>query len=84
MIPYEEYGKDKYDEDDSYEKLPVSAIVAIIVLCSLIGLFIVCAAIYGLPGYACLRHPPDALDCPGVVCLGVCGAEQHLLLARID
>jgi len=48
MIPYEEYGKDKYDEDDPYEKLPLSTIVAIIVLCSLVGIFIVCAAIYGL------------------------------------
>lgn len=48
MIPYEEYGKDKYDEDDPYEKLPLSTIVVIIVLCSLVGIFIVCAAIYGL------------------------------------
>lgn len=47
MIPYEEYNKNKYDEDDLYEKLPVPAIVAIIVLCSLIGIFIVCGAIYG-------------------------------------
>jgi len=46
MIPYEEYNKNK-DEDDLYEKLPVPAIVAIIVLCSLIGIFIVCEAIYG-------------------------------------
>lgn len=48
MISYEEYNKDRHDEDDSYEKLPVPAIVAIIVSCSLVGIFIVCGAIYGL------------------------------------
>ena len=33
----------------------------------------------GLSGYACLRHPPHALDCPRVVDLGIRGPEQHLL-----
>ena len=47
MIPYEEYDKNRYNEDDSYEKLSAPAIVAIIVLCSLVGVLIVCQAIYG-------------------------------------
>lgn len=48
MIPYEQYNKENYDEDDFGENLPVTAIVIMIVLFSLAGIFIVCSAIYGL------------------------------------
>ena len=47
MIPNEEYNKNRHDEDDPVEKLPVTAIVIIIALFSLVGIFIVCQAIYG-------------------------------------
>ncbi len=48
MIPYEEYNKNRYEENDPIVKLPVTAIVIIIVLFSLIGIIIVCQAVYGL------------------------------------
>ena len=48
MITYEEYTKNRNHEDDTDKKLPVTAIVIIIVLLSLVGVFIVCQAIYGL------------------------------------
>ena len=47
MITYEEYNKKKDDEIDDLEKLPITAVVIIIVLSSLIGVLIVCNAIYG-------------------------------------
>ncbi len=48
MITYEEYNKNRNNEFDTDKKLPVTAIVIIIVLLSLVGVFIVCQAIYGL------------------------------------
>jgi hypothetical protein len=48
MILYEEYNKDRYDEDDVFEKMPVPVFLAIIVLCSLAGILIVIGALYGL------------------------------------
>ena len=48
MITYEEYNKNRDNGDDTDMKLPVTAIVIIIVLLSLVGVFIVCQAIYGL------------------------------------
>lgn len=47
MITYEEYEKRKDYEDDSI-KLPTMTVVIAIVLFSLIGIFIVFEAIYGL------------------------------------
>ena len=51
MISYEEYEKRVKspitDEDDDM-KLPIPVVVTIIVLSSLIGIFIVCKAIFGL------------------------------------
>ena len=48
MILYEEYDKDRYDEDDLFEKLPLPVFLAIIVLCSLLGILIAIGALYGL------------------------------------
>lgn len=48
MITYEEYNKKRNSGDDTDEKLPITAIVIIIVLLSLVGVFIVCQAIFGL------------------------------------
>ena len=51
MISYEEYEKRVKspitDEDDDM-KLPIPAVVIIVVLSSLIGIIIVCKAIFGL------------------------------------
>ena len=48
MILYEEYNKDRYDEDVLFEKLPLPVFLSIIVLCSLVGVLIVVVALYGL------------------------------------
>ena len=48
MILYEEYNKDRYDEDDVFEKMPVPVFLVIIVLCSLVGILIVIGALYGI------------------------------------
>lgn len=48
MISYEEYDKKKNSDDEDYEKLPTVVIVIVIVLLSLVGIYIVCDAIYGL------------------------------------
>ena len=48
MILSEEYNKVRYEEDDLFEKLPGSVFLAIIVLCSLVGILIVIGALYGL------------------------------------
>ena len=48
MILYEEYNKDRYDEDVLFEKLPVPVFLAIIVFCSLVGILIVIGALYGI------------------------------------
>lgn len=49
MISYEEYDKrhNNKDEDD-IERMPITLIIILIVLCSLVGIYIVCDAIYGL------------------------------------
>ena len=47
MVTPEEYTKNKDDEED-LGKLPTSAVIIIIVLASLVGVFIVCEAIFGL------------------------------------
>lgn len=46
MITPEEYNRDKED-DEELEKLPTTAVVIIIVLASLVGVFIICEAIFG-------------------------------------
>ena len=47
MITPEEYNRKK-DEDEEMGQLPTTAVVVIIVLASLVGVFIVCEAILGL------------------------------------
>lgn len=47
MISPEEYNRKK-DDDEELEKLPTTAVVVIIVLAGLVGVFIVCEAIFGL------------------------------------
>lgn len=49
MITYEEYNnKDNDKEEEVFgENIPMPMIVAMIVLFSLVGIFIVCSAIYG-------------------------------------
>jgi hypothetical protein len=46
MITPEEYNRKK-DDDEEMGKLPTTADVVIIVLASLVGVFIVCEAIFG-------------------------------------
>ena len=46
MISYEEYNKKR--DDENIEKLPTTLIVIVIVLLSLVGIYIVSEAIYGL------------------------------------
>ncbi len=48
MISYEEY--DKHVDNGNYyiEKLPMTVLLIILLLLSLVGIFIVCEAIYGL------------------------------------
>ena len=48
MISYEEYDKHIDNEDYYIEKLPITVIVVFLLLLSLIGIYIVCEAIYGL------------------------------------
>ena len=52
MISYEEYERRVNspitDEDENIRIIPVPVVVVIIVLSSLIGIFIVCEAIFGL------------------------------------
>ncbi len=47
MITPEEFNRKK-DDDEEMETLPTTAVLIIIVLSGLIGVFIVCEAIFGL------------------------------------
>ena len=47
MITPEEYNRE-IDYEEESEKLPTTAVVIIIVLAGLVGVFIVCEAIFGL------------------------------------
>lgn len=46
MISFEEYDKIKVNEDEDLH-LPTAAVVLVIVLSSLVGILIICEAIYG-------------------------------------
>ena len=48
MIPHEEYGRINNNEEDCFEKVPTILIVVAIVLLSIVGIYIVFKAIYGL------------------------------------
>ena len=47
MTTPEEYNR-KHDDDEELVELPTIAVVIILVLASLLGVFIVCEAIFGL------------------------------------
>ena len=48
MIPYEKYGKNNDEEEEFFEKVPTWVIVITLILLSLVGIYIVFEAIYGL------------------------------------